>query len=196
MNSDTPWSLSRTVAPASEIVSTADAKAHLRVDHSNDDTLIAALSAASREWCENYCRRAFYTQTWRLRMDSFPDETSFLVPRSPLQSISSISYVDTAGDTQTWSSSNYIVSADMEPARVSLAYGVTWPTTRAQADAVTVTFVAGWTSTSNVPAPIVAAIKLYLGFLYESRENVVPGQMFEVPMGITTLLAPYRLVYF
>ena len=51
-------SLTRQTPPAVEPVTVAEAKAHLRVDISDDDTYIGTLITAAREWCEEYLDRS------------------------------------------------------------------------------------------------------------------------------------------
>lgn len=58
--------------PASEPVTLADAKTHLRVDINDDDALITALIVSARQQAEQICRRAFISQQWKVTMDRFP----------------------------------------------------------------------------------------------------------------------------
>jgi uncharacterized phiE125 gp8 family phage protein len=145
------------VAPAREPLLIAEVQEHLRLQDTTDDTLLKALIPAARVWAENRSNRQFVEAKWELKLDGFPDATKYqggkqpdacggLIrpPHSPLLSVSSIAYVDTAGTSQTWSSSEYAVDAHSEPARISPAYNEVWPTTRAQMNAVTVTYLAGY----------------------------------------------------
>lgn len=63
--------------PAAEPITLTEAKQHLRVDHPDDDALIAGLISAARIAAENICRRAFVTQKWELVIDSFPRRMFF-----------------------------------------------------------------------------------------------------------------------
>ena len=99
------------VPPAVEPVALTDFKNLLRIDAGDtswDSTLTFFLQAA-REQVENYCRIALITQTWLLRLDSFPsvairyDRNGYpqiLLPKPPFQSVQSFSYVDTSGAVQ------------------------------------------------------------------------------------------------
>ena len=64
--------LTLVTAPASEPVSLAEAKAHLRIEAADDDSLIGALITAARQSAEAHMRRALMSQTWRLSLDRFP----------------------------------------------------------------------------------------------------------------------------
>lgn len=185
-------------APGTEPVSTADAKSWMRVDLSDDNDLIDFLIAAARERLEEDAGRSLITQTWELKLDRFPssDLTAIVLPRPPLISVSSITYVDEDGDTQTWSSAEYDVDANSEPGRITPAYNYTWPSTRDQANAVTITFVAGYGAASAVPKKILAAIKFLAAHWYEHRESVVIGTITSsVPDTWEALVSPIRILY-
>ena len=75
-------SLSITTQPSVEPITTAEAKTHLRVEHSSDDTFIDTLITAARRACERYCGAQFCTATYSWKLDCF---TAVLwVPRPPL----------------------------------------------------------------------------------------------------------------
>lgn len=184
--------------PTGSPVSLAEAKAHLRVYGSEDDGLIVSYLLAAVQKAERDTNLLLASQTWELTLDRFPAETGsaageLRIPRAPVQSITSITYVDSAGATQTVTSTDYVLDKDVQPARVVPAFGKVWPTPRVQASAVTVRFVAGHT---QIPEPIRAAILLIVGHLYENREAVIVGQApSELPMGVEALLYPYRVFY-
>lgn len=58
--------------PAVEPVTLAEAKAHLRVDITDDDLLISSMIIAARQAAEAICRRALCTQTIKMVLDQFP----------------------------------------------------------------------------------------------------------------------------
>lgn len=184
-----------TSEPAAEPVSTSEAKTHLRVSGSGDDTYIDTLVKSARKHVEAYLGRSLITQTRVLRMDEFPCADAIELPYGPITSVTSVAYLDADGTTQTWSSANYRVDSYSVPPRISLAYGISWPTTRGVSHSVTVTYVCGYGAAgSNVPAEIVHAIKLIVGHLYETREETSAGyELKEIPMGARALLAPYRV---
>ena len=158
------------ITPATVLaVSLVEAKAHLRVDVSDDDTLITAYITAATELAEQATGRAIMPQTWQLTLDAFPD--ALALTRTPVASITSITYADTAGTVQTLSNTLYSLDNvdDHGSAYVVPAYGSAWPSTRDQVNAVTCTFVAGWPAAANVPESIKAWVKLMVGAMYENR---------------------------
>ena len=186
----------RTVAPSVGTVTLVEAKAHLRVDIKDDDTLISALILAADGWVEGYLERSLITQTWEHTRDAFP-WWAFELPFPPLQSITSIKYIDTDGVEQTFSSSLYLVDTSSTVGRVAPAWGEVWPSTRNQMGAVTVTLTTGFGSApSDVPQQIRQAVLLMVAQMYEHREPVVIGApASEVPFTVKALLDPYRVYY-
>lgn len=185
-------SLSISSAPAAEPLSTEEAKLHLRITHDEEDDYIDTLITSSRQWAENVTNRALITQSWRLKLSCFPNKV-ILLPKAPLASVSSITYIDTAGTTQTLSSSVYLVDAAQEPGTVRLAYGQSWPAIRSQHNAITVTFSCGYGAAgSSVPASIRQAMLAVLATSYEFREDVTSGTISKVPEAAERLIWPYR----
>lgn len=198
--------------PAAEPVSLAEAKAHCRITHPDEDGLIAGYLMAARAHAEVYTRRAFVTQTWDLKLDDgWPRQIRASttarscayrvdLPKAPAQSITSISYVDTDGTLQTLAADQYrLLRANQErdEAAVEPAYGVTWPSVRQQGETITVRFVCGYDAVLNpFPEPIRQAILLLVQHWNENREAVVIGTIVnELPLAVESLLFPYRLFY-
>ena len=190
------WNLTETVAPAAEPVSLAEAKIHLRQDFPDDDDLITTLIAAARQHVSMVTRRAFVNTTYTLKLDEYP--TEIWIPVSPLSSVTSITYIDTNGNSQTEASSVYSVDTDTEPGRISQAFDQSWSDTRDQNNAITVTFVSGYgAAASDVPETFKASIKLLVGHWYQSREAVavsIGGNIVEIPLALKMLLDGQRVL--
>lgn len=163
--------LVRTVPPTVEPVTVSDLKMHGRIglDVSAEDPLIQNDIKTAVEWLERDTASAFCQQTMRLRCDCFPCDV-IEIWKHPVQSITSIQYVQEDGTTATWASSNYIVNTDSKPARITLAYDKTWPTARAVENAVTVTFVAGYATVALIPEHVKQAIRILAWDMVQNRE--------------------------
>jgi len=189
--------LVRTEDPASEPVTLEEAKSHLRVDASDDDTLIEGLITAARQYYEDVTRRALITQTWRLSLDRWPGGSEILLPRAPLQSVTSVVYTDSDGTATTWSSDEYAVDADSEPGRVVLGYGYSWPSATLRTSLpIQITYEAGYGDADDVPEKIKQAIKLLVGHWYENREGVMVAQGVSIqglPLAIDSLVWANRV---
>jgi hypothetical protein len=177
-------------APAAEPVTLAEAKAYLGLTHSGDDGLVATLVAAAREQAELRARVALVRQTRDLSLDGFatgggyydpavralgPGGPGWLptaggapidVPRPPLVSVTSITYLDPSGVLQTVDPATYRIITGI-PGRIVPALGAAFPATLAGPDVVTVRYVAGPAVAS---ASARTATLLLVGFGYENRD--------------------------
>lgn len=153
--------LSLVTPPAVEPVTLAEAKAHLRVGLTDDDATITGLIVSAREYVETFTHRALIAQTWDDKRGGFPCAGEAIwLPKPPLLIATPpvITYVDTNGVTQTWSSTLYTVDAPAGPkARAACIlpnYGQSYPATRDVVNAVTIRFVAGYGAAAAVPSMI------------------------------------------
>lgn len=156
--------------PVAEPITLAEAKLQCRIDGDDEDAVVLGLITSVRLACEQIARRVFLTQTWDLTLDAWPCSNVIDLPYPPLQSVASITYIDSDNVTHTMSTSDYFVDIDADPGRVCLAYGKAWPsvTLRPQA-AIKIRFVAGWDNVENVPAIYRQAMLLEISNLYENR---------------------------
>lgn len=186
----------RTAAPAVLPVSLDEAKAHLRVDGTDEDNLITNLIKAATSYVDGYAGilgRALITQTWRRDFSTFAD--MMRLPVRDAISISSITYYDTANASQTLATTVYQLLADEGGPYAALKPDQTWPSCYSRADAVRVTWTAGYgAAATDVPDAIKQALLLIIGDYYRSRENNVIGTInSELPMASRHLLAPFRV---
>jgi uncharacterized phiE125 gp8 family phage protein len=166
---------------ATEPVTLAAAKLHLRVDATTENTLITSLITAAREQAEHYAGRAFAAQTLEAALDDFPGcDGEIVLPMGPVASVSSLKYTDTAGVEQTFSASSYALSAYGASNRITLAADATWPSTDSIADAVRIRYVTG---SAACPKAAISAILLIVSQLYEGRTEAG-----EIPVAAKALL--------
>lgn len=156
------------------------------LDGDHDSYLTRLLENATAA-AERYTGRAFATQTWRLTLDRFPCRTIKL-PRPPLQSVTSITYIDEDGAEQTLDSSLYVVATDSHPGRVAPAYDEVWPATRTTLEAVKITYVAGHTSVDDVPEEAKQAVGVMVADWFVNRETTTEKEMRRVPLSAQWLL--------
>lgn len=194
-------------SPAPELLITLEeAKQHLRVDVSDDDSLITGMIRSATRVAENYVSRAFVSRQFEMTLDRFPGtkrERTFpqeiVLPRAPLVSLDEVAYQSTevSGSPEAPVEKTVEAVADktrLKPRIVPL-YEQTWPDTALVPEAVKITFTAGMGSADDVPEDIKAAVKLILGSLYEHREEqVVVTIATRMPFASREILSTYRLI--
>jgi uncharacterized phiE125 gp8 family phage protein len=164
-------SLKLVTAASTYPVTLAEAKLHLRVDSTDEDTLITALITAATEMCEQATGRALMTQTWELTQDAFDDQ--MILTRVPVQSITSVSYLNESGNLIVLDPLAYDLynADDYGYASVTPVYGTFWPATREHNEAVAVRYVAGYANAAAVPQPIKQWVLLMIASMFDNRET-------------------------
>jgi uncharacterized phiE125 gp8 family phage protein len=208
--------------PVAEPVSLSQVKLALKVDFDDDDTYITALISAARELCESKTNRAFLSQTWMRSLDYFPlygsygdvrqpgesnswpygvwywDKVSIELPHSPVQSVTSISYIGDDGTRVTLPDSSYNVDTFSKPCRISPAQGLFWPILNHYIPGnVQITYVAGsygdGVLVNTTPNTVQIAIMLLVGHLYSNREASSVANLTTIPLGVDALLNSVKI---
>jgi len=182
------------VETADPIVTLEEARAHLRVDFSDDDAYIETLSRVAEAAVSERLERTLGVTTWdySIGSDDICHYYDIRLPMPPLREIVSVSYFDETGAAQTFAASNYRAVGVGAPtgAGVRLLGGSSWPSLRYGPEAMTIRFTAGY---DDVPEPIRQAILLTVGQLYANRGEMVQENLAEDP-AIKALLASYRVL--
>lgn len=187
-------SLIQITAPTTTPISLVEVKRHLKIDSASENdnlTLYIQAVTANLDGRDGWLGRALTEQTWELRLDCFSE--CIKLPLPPLSSITSVKYTDTNGTTQTVSASDYrTIGGGFGPKILTTAYNVSWPTPRADHEAVQIRYVCGYgaTGAESLPAAIKAAMLLMVGGLFEGRESWTREEVFENPT-LKALLLPY-----
>ena len=181
-------------APATEPVTVAEAKAHLRVDATNEDTLIASLILTSRLHLETALGLALITQSWRLFLDRWPPTKDIELPIRPLQSIDAVRVWPADGAAAAIDADDYLADIASAPPRL-VRTGVIWPQPGKAANGIEIDLTAGYgPAASDVPGPLRQALLLLVAHWYENREPIAVGAPeTAVPRAVSELLEPYRV---
>lgn len=173
-----------------QIISTAELKKHLRVTHALEDSLIEAARLAAISYVENYCNVLLgsYSATGYLR-----DWRFATFPVGPLSAVGDVKYDDSSGNEQTFNSSNVYSDTARQPGQISFQdvpslqdYNLT---------PIRIEFTAGY-APADIPAPIISAIKLIVGHLYDMRTDEVIGTITtRVKLGTDAILNSYRIMH-
>jgi uncharacterized phiE125 gp8 family phage protein len=177
--------------PATKVVSVTDIKAQLRIDSSDEDTLLGYYLDAATDMAENYCNRHFITHQYKLYFNEQVQTASLIFPNCTLEETGSnkpINWVDENGAAQ--SSDKAYIDAFSNP---SLAYlSSDFPGTTLKDNAANTFyfwFNTGYgTASTDVPEAIKQAIKLIVADMYYFRED----RKRQFPMASQILLQPYK----
>lgn len=184
------------IGPATEPITTAEAKTHLKVSGSTEDTYIDSIISAARTSVERYLGRALITQTWKAYFDDWDDKMNLGL--APVASITSVKYYDETASLTVLTSTLYYEDLISEPARIVRKYDSVYPELETQRpNGIVVEFVAGYGAASDVPGDIKHAIKLLVADYYDNKGEVVVGTIaVRIPGHIKNLLHSYRLYDF
>ena len=143
-----------TSQPSTEPCTAAEAKLAARLTATGLDALITSdFIPAARRLCELRTGRSLITQTIVYSAEEWPDENEITLSHGPIVSITSVTYRDINGTTQTISSAQYELRQDSDyaSARVCLLPSYSWPSLGSYENAAMVTFVAGYGASTDIP---------------------------------------------
>ncbi|MBN9244185.1 MAG: phage head-tail connector protein [Mesorhizobium sp.] len=183
--------LIRTVDPGAEPVTLAEAKAHLRIDHGDDDDLLAGLIRAARQEVERSTGIALLAQSWRLVLDDWPQTGCTLVRIYPLIEIQAVTAFGSEGEGSVVDPATYQIDTVSRPARIHF----TAPVAPLRAmNGLEIDFTAGFGEAgTDVPDPLKRAILLLVAHWYEFRAGYGPAdQPVSYPAGFDRIVAGYR----
>lgn len=180
-------------AAASNVLTTAEVKNHLKVDTTADDTLIDNLIIAATNSCQEYTNRLFITTEITQYGDNWSDVAELF--KSPVQTtLFNVKYWDTTGTLQTLGTTKYTLDNVSQPARLVPSPDESWPSIIDGLNAIEINYKVGVDDASDVDMAIKQALLLTIGYWYQSREAVIVGrQVNEMPMSAKYLLNQYKI---
>jgi uncharacterized phiE125 gp8 family phage protein len=184
------FSLVRVTAPAASPISLAEVKAQMRVEGTDEDTIIQRLIDAAVAYVDvqGVLGRAMITQTWGEWLPSTPP-TSVILSLGPVQSVSAIKYYDLDGALQTATLADFNVFGTPNRITVSPKTGKAWPIAQMRDDAIKIEYVIGYGATSAVvPQTIRHALMMLVAHWYEHRETTQEKQMQDLPYGFMEMM--------
>ena len=187
-------SLVLTSGPALEPVSLAEAKAHLRLETNDDDTLLQSLITTSRLHIEAALGLALITQSWSWMFDHWPRGERVVLPLRPVQAVTHVRVWRQDGTSQTLPADNFILDGQGNPARLLPVAPAALVEPGQPGNGIEIGFTAGFgASASDVPATIRHALLLLITHWYEHREPVEIGASVNaVPVMVSELLHAHR----
>ena len=181
--------------PALEPVTLDEAKAYLRVEHDDDDDVIAALIAGARVHVEAQTRRALITQSWRLIRDSWPASGRISILPAPLRALVAARVYQLDGSTQAIATAAFVADLAAAPAVLSFAAGALPAPGRVIAGIELDVEVGYGDAPADVPEDLRQAIRVLVAHWYENRGLIAAGTGVAVlPATVAALLSPYRVL--
>lgn len=180
--------------PAGLPITMAALKAHLRIDHDDENDLLVAYAGAATAHLETVLNRHLLNTTVEQILPSFPMRWPIEL-RGRVQQIISLAYRDSTGVLQTLPPETYWLNSYCEPALVSLAINQAWPGSAIRDDAVVITYISGYGETpEDVPESLRHAVLLLAANWYENRTTVSIGaSVSRLPFGVECLISPFKL---
>jgi uncharacterized phiE125 gp8 family phage protein len=174
-------------------IDVGEVKTHLKISASTEDTYLTNLISVATEMVQNYTGQILMSTTYDLKLPYFINRID--IQRVPVTDVSLFTYYNSSNGLTTITASDYSVTYSLNdtdsplPTTIIPAENFTYPDTYPRMDAVTIRFVAGYSSADDVPMAIKQAMLLIIGQLYLNRTDMV----YKMPVLSEYLLNPYRL---
>ena len=209
-----------TTAESTDLISVTDIKRQLRIatSDSTHDTILAVMRDAAINIAKEYLNRSLINRTLKLSLDAIPYQDDILpnkegitigpyltqrkrevsLPFSPLVSVTHVKTYDDDDTATTMATSKYYVDTASAIGRVVLRTGETWPDMLRVANAMEITYVAGYgTGVSDTPTPIRQGALILAAHLFENPDLVVKGDSVNVvPALVSACWNPFRMTRF
>ncbi|WP_139317512.1 head-tail connector protein [Rhizobium oryziradicis] len=190
------------IEPPTAVVTVDEARAHLRLDHTDDDGLLETLIKAATGWIDGpagWLGRCIGGQVLEMRLARWPSRGSDLpLPYPPVVQIEQVAHLGSDGNEQPVSDTLYRLAGNRlwlmpdfvapvggdEPYPVRIRYWAGYGAMNAQGQ---------WEN--DAPATIKAAILMLVGQWYANPEAVATATSNDtMPFAVEALLQPYRVL--
>lgn len=178
--------------PAAEALTLGEVKAHLRLDGTQEDALLAQLIAIAREHLERETGLCLIEQTLRLYLDQWPKDGVIQIARGPVQAIAGVTVYAEDGTASHPSLEDHLLDGQARPARLWLRDPL--PPGRA-INGIEIDFTAGFGEAgTDVPDPLKRAMLIHIALMFAHRGVLSPDQQpGAMPDGYDRLVAPFRM---
>ncbi len=179
-----------TTPPALEPVSLAEAKAHLRISHADEDATIGKLIVAARRQAEAQTGLLLIAQGWSHFRDDWPDDGEVALPLAPVIGLGNIKVYGEDDIAATIDPAHYYVDRLSRPARLLLRGSRVWARPGRIGNGIEIALTAGFgTAATDVPEQLRQAILQLAAHWYEHRGN---GEDAAAPLAVAHLFAAFR----
>jgi uncharacterized phiE125 gp8 family phage protein len=180
-----------TTPPATEPLTLAEAKAHLRISHADDDAFISTLIKTARQQLESRTGLAFITQGWSCFLDDWPQDGEIRLAVAPLIDVTDIRVWSDADVSSIIDPAHYYEDKASKPPRIRLRGSRSWVRPGRIANGIEVMVTAGFGAAAAVPEPLKQAILQLVAHWFATRGEEAAQRE---PLTVAELVNPYRLV--
>jgi len=170
-----------------DVISVADLKSHLRVDVNDDDALIEAFRDTAISFVQQITNRVLGDVDAVVYLDKWQNVT---LDVGPVNTIESVEYIDENGNVQTLPTTNWF--SDIAGAHGRIRFHDVPSLYDYALNRVIVNCNVGHAENA-IPAPVIHAIRLLVGHMYENRTAAEIRSVNEIPFGVHSLLSPFRI---
>ena len=182
--------LAELTPPDVEPLTLAEAKAHLRLDHGEEDALLTTLIRTVRQHLERETGLALINRNLRLYLDDWPNTRIIALPVGPVTAIDGVTLYDAEGHPTEVGAAGFVLDGGAHPPRL---FAPVLPSPDQPLNGIEITAGFGATG-ATVPDGLKRAMLLHLTLLFAFRGVVAPqDQPAGVPLGYDRLVAPYRM---
>jgi uncharacterized phiE125 gp8 family phage protein len=181
------------------VVCLSDLKSQTYYNGTRHDGLLESFGDAAQEYIEEVSRRLFTANDYELYIDGFPgkpfyysiNDDVFFFPVSPVNSITSISYLSNGSFVDVDSSVYILGAGNYMPQSIILNHGQSWPgCPDDQPENVRITFNAGGDGAVN--NRVKQAVRLLTAHFWEHREASTEVKLDSIPFGVKALINSFR----
>jgi uncharacterized phiE125 gp8 family phage protein len=161
--------------PTAQPISLEEVKEHLYIVNSDTtrDNYLSDIQDSAVDQFQSDTEYQVMEATYKLTLPDFPSDY-IDIPLIPVSSITTFSYY-----TDKTSTSTLVLDTDfwlVKNDRSAKLYPVnSWPSAGDRPDAVQITFVAGYSTQSQIPTRLLHGLKFLIGHYNENRQSVVVG---------------------
>ncbi len=191
--------------PTVEPITLAETKAWLKVDHSDEDSLLQLLIATARERCESITGLSLMIQQWVAYLPAWPlsseeawwdgvregafiqrPHTSIQLQNGPVRQIDAFTLWDAEGNASDYPAEQYL----LDPVRnqIVLKAGAPLPQGNRMVNPIEITYTTGH---EFIPGPIKTGLLKLVTHLYEHRGD---DNNETIPIEVLSLWQPYRRI--
>ncbi|MGP9811894.1 head-tail connector protein [Rhodopseudomonas sp. NSM] len=178
--------------PAVEPWTLAELKTFLRVDHDDDDPVIASLLAAARSQIEAMTRRALLAQSWRITRDAWPRDGRIALRIGPLQALSAARVFDADGTAHEVDLARFVI--DAASGTIAAPFGSLPQPGRSVAGIALDVELGYGTQASDVPELLRHAVRTLVAHWYDNRGMAaIGGSVAILPGSVAAMIASFRV---